>query len=243
MWAVFKREIVSFFASPTAYLIMGLFLFINGLFLWVFQGPFNIFDYGFADLSNFFLLAPWIFLFLIPAICMKSLSEEIKMGTLELMYIKPPSLWHMILGKYLAALVLALLAVIPTLVYVYSISELGASPGNLDIGLAIGSYLGLIFIAMTYAGISIFTSSLTDNQIVAFIGGLVLCFLLFYAGEGLATIVKNGETALFVQNLGLKARLDTMARGILDTRDIIYFMSISVLFLFLAVLQLKYRKR
>jgi ABC-2 type transport system permease protein len=218
-------------------------LIVNGLFLWVFQGEFNIFDSGFADLSNFFLLAPWILLLLIPAICMKSFSEEMKSGTLELLYISPTSLWQLVLAKYLAAVALGIIAVLPTLLYIFSLSELGIVTGNIDIGLAMGSYTGLAFLITTYAGISIFASSITDNQIVAFIGGLIICFLFFYFSEGLASLAEDGEGVMLIKNLGLKARFDTMARGILDSRDIIYCLSISFLFLYLTVAQLKYRKR
>jgi len=243
MWPLFKKEIISFFASPIAYLIIGIFLVINGLFLWVFEGGFNIFDYGFADLSNFFLLAPWIMLLLIPAVCMKSFSEEMRSGTLELLYISPISLWRLVLAKYFAALVLVIIALLPSLVYIYSLSELGSTVGNIDLGLALGSYIGLFFLISTYTGISLFTSSITDNQIVAFIGGLLLCFILYYFSEGLATLSSNADTVLFLQNLGLKERFETMARGILDTRDVVYFLSLSFLFLYLTVAQLKNRKR
>ncbi len=243
MWAIFKREITSFFASPIAYLIIGIFLVINGLFLWVFQGTFNIFDYGFADLSNFFLLAPWIMLLLIPAVCMKSFSEEMRSGTLELLYISPVSLWRLVLAKYFAALALAIIALLPTLLYIYSISELGSTTGNIDLGQALGSYIGLLFLIATYTSISLFASALTDNQIVAFIGGLIICFLFFYFSQGLATLADTADTALFLQKLGLKERFETMARGILDTRDVVYFLSLSFIFLYLTVGQLKNRKR
>ncbi len=243
MWAIFRKEISSFFASPVAYLIMVVFLILNGLFLWVFKGPFNILDFGFADLSNFFLLAPWVFLLLVPAISMKSFSEEIKLGTLELLYIKPTGIWQIVIGKYLAIVSLCLVAIIPTLIYIYCISALGTSPSNLDLGLALGSYLGLIFLIGTYAGISIFASSITDNQIVAFIAGLVLCFLAFYLWEAVAPELSSGSSAEFVRRLGLKARFDNMARGIIDTRDLIYFLSLSGFFLLLTVNSIKYRKR
>ncbi|MGI9548272.1 MAG: gliding motility-associated ABC transporter permease subunit GldF [Flavobacteriaceae bacterium] len=243
MWAVFRKEITSFFASPIAYLIIGIFLILNGLFLWVFEGTFNIFDYGFADLGNFFLLAPWILLLLIPAICMRSFSDEMKMGTLELIYISPASLWQIVLAKNLAAMLLSVLAVLPTLLYIYSISELGIEQGNLDVGLALGSYIGLLFLIMAYSSISVFTSSITDNQIVAFISGLLLCFVLFYLSEGLASLVQDGGNSLLLANMGLKARFETMARGILDSRDMIYFMSITALFIILTIFQLKYRAK
>ena len=243
MRAIIKREITSFFASPIAYLIIGIFLVINGLFLWVFQGSYNIFDYGFADLSNFFLLAPWILLLLIPAICMKSFAEEMRSGTLELLYISPISLWQLVLAKFIAAVTLSVIALLPSLLYVYSLSELGTTEGNIDLGLALGSYIGLVFLITTYTSISLFASSFTNNQIVAFIGGIIICFVLFYFSEGLATLTSSSDMALFLRNLGLKGRFDTMARGILDTRDVVYMLSISFLFLYLTVSQLKYRRR
>ena len=243
MWAIFKKEITSFFASPIAYLIIGLFLILCGLFLWVFQGPYNIFDYGFADMSNFFLLAPWIFLFIIPAISMRTFSEERKLGTLELLYIKPQGLWQIVLGKFSATVCLSLLALLPTLLYGYSISELGTTIGNLDTGLVIGSYIGLIFLLMAFASIGVYSSSITDNQIVAFIIALAFCFVVYFISEGLATVVEGGASSLFVKNIGLNARFESMARGVIDSRDIVYFLSISFFFLYLTVVQLKYRRR
>src|SRR5210317_112881 len=168
MWSVFKKEITSFFTTPVGYLVMGLFLVLTGLFLWVFKGPFNIFDYGFADLSLFFLLAPWIFLLLIPAVTMRSFSEERKLGTLELLLSKPLSTFSLVMGKYLGAFILVLTAVIPTLLYVGTIYELGTTAGNLDTGLVWGSYMGLVLLMAVYTAIGLFTSILTENQIVAF---------------------------------------------------------------------------
>ncbi len=239
MLAIFKREIRSFFTSLTGYLVIGLFLVLNGLFLWVFKGPFNIFDYGFADLGNFFLLAPWVFLFLIPAITMKSFSEEKKLGTLELLCIKPISLSHTVLGKFSGAFVLGLIALLPTLLYVYAVSRLGTTIGNLDMGLVIGSYFGTIFLMGCYTAIGLFASTLSENQIVAFIIGVVLCFLLYYGFEGLTTLFADGQVAVFVQNLGMKHHFESISRGVLDTRDLIYFISLTAFFLFLGVVQLK----
>jgi len=235
MIAIFKREIQSFFTSPIGYLVIGLFLVLTGLFLWVFKGPFNIFEYGFADLGNFFLLAPWVFLFLIPAITMKSFSEEKKLGTLELLFIKPISLWETVLGKFLGSLCLALIAILPTLLYVYTISQLGVSIGNLDLGLVLGSYFGLLFLIASYTAIGLFTSTLSENQIVAFIIGMVLCFVMLYGFESLATILPNGPVVLLVEQLGMKAHFESIARGVLDTRDIIYFASSTLFFLYLTV--------
>ncbi|GGW41506.1 gliding motility-associated ABC transporter permease subunit GldF [Arenibacter certesii] len=243
MIAIFKKEIQSFFTSPIGYLVIGLFLVLNGLFLWVFKGPFNIFEYGFADMGQFFLLAPWVFLFLIPAITMKSFSEEKKMGTLELLFIKPISLRDLVLGKFLGTFILALISVLPTLLYVYTIWELGTTVGNLDMGMIIGSYFGLLFLIAGYTAIGLFASSLSENQIVAFILSMVISFLLFYGFDAIATLIPSGDMHLIVKKLGMKAHFDSIARGVIDTRDIVYFIGICAFFLFLTINQLKNQKR
>jgi len=239
MLAIFKKEIRSFFSSSIGYLILGLFLLLNGLFLWIFKGGFNIFDYGFADLSNFFLLAPWVFLFLIPAVSMKSLSEEQKLGTLELLLIKPTAIFKIVLGKFLGVLVLCILAILPTIIYVYSISSLGLVEGNYDIGVVIGSYFGLLFILAMYASIGVFSSSLSDNQILSFIVAIVISFALFYGFEAIATLSSNGATQQTLKAFGAKNHFESIARGIVDTRDIIYFISFTFFFLYLTTIRLK----
>lgn len=243
MLAIFKREIQSFFTSPMGYLVIGLFLVLNGLFLWVFKGPFNIFEYGFADLSKFFLLAPWVFLFLIPAITMKSFSEERKLGTLELLFIKPITLWETVLGKFSGTFFLAFIAILPTLLYVYTISKLGVVIGNLDMGMVVGSYFGLLLLIANYTAIGLFASTLSENQIVAFIIGMVLCFLMFYGFESLSTVFPSGTVIFFVENLGMKAHFESIARGVLDTRDALYFISLTLFFLYLTILQLQNQNR
>ncbi|WP_430907477.1 gliding motility-associated ABC transporter permease subunit GldF [Maribacter sp. 2-571] len=240
MLAIFKREIQSFFTSSIGYLTIGLFLSLNGLFLWVFKGRFNIFEYGFADLGNFFLLAPWVFLFLIPAITMKSFSEEKKLGTLELLLIKPIGLRHLVLGKFLGAFALVLIALLPTSLYAYTVSQLGTTVGNLDTGLVIGSYFGMVFLVACYVAIGLFASTLSENQIVAFIVAVLLCFFLFYGFEGISTLFPEGNTAIVVKDLGMQAHFDGIARGVVDTRDLVYFVSVAAFFLFLTTLQLKY---
>ena len=164
MLAIFKREVLSFFTTPVGYLIIGFFLVLNGLFLWVFKGNFNIFDYGFADLGNFFLLTPWVFLFLIPAVTMKSFSEEKKAGTLELLFIKPLSIRETVYGKFFGALFLVLIALVPTILYGICISQLAIPEGNLDWGLIYGSYFGLFFLAMSYTAIGIFRTDKAGNR-------------------------------------------------------------------------------
>ncbi|WP_421804081.1 gliding motility-associated ABC transporter permease subunit GldF [Flagellimonas sp.] len=239
MFAIFKREVRSFFTSPIGYLIVGSFLLLNGLFLWVFKNEYNIFDYGFADLGSFFLLAPWIFVFLVPAITMKSFSEERKMGTLELLLIKPISIWKLVLGKFWGALLLCIIAVVPTLVYVFAISKLGMVEGNYDLGVVLGSYFGLLFLMACYTSIGIFASTLSDNQIIAFLVGILVCFLIFNGFDAIATLFSDGETQQTVQSLGAKAHFDSIARGVIDTRDLVYFISLTLVFLYLTFQRLK----
>ena len=239
MFAIFKREVRSFFTSPIGYLIVGAFLLLNGLFLWVFRGEYNIFDYGFADLGNFFLLAPWIFIFLVPAITMKSFSEERKMGTLELLLIKPISVWKLVLGKFWGAALLCIISVIPTIIYVFAISSLGMIEGNYDLGMVLGSYFGLLFLISTYTAIGLFASTLSDNQIIAFLVGILLCFLVFNGFDAVSSLFSDGESQQWVQNLGAKSHFNSIARGVIDTRDLVYFISMTLLFLYLTFQRLK----
>ncbi|WP_026452171.1 gliding motility-associated ABC transporter permease subunit GldF [Aequorivita capsosiphonis] len=233
MFTIIKREINSFFSSTIGYLVIGVFLVINGLFLWVFSGNYNILDAGFTDLSPFFELAPWVLLFLIPAVCMRAFSDEMKMGTLELLLTKPISLKQIVLGKYFGAVILILIALIPTILYVFTISELGNPAGNWDVGSTIGSYIGLLFLVFAYTSIGIFSSTFSQNQIVAFIISVFLCFVLYYGFDGFSSSSFN------ISDLGMKAHFDSVARGVLDTRDLIYFISITVFFIALTVLKLK----
>jgi len=235
MTALIKREISAFFASPIGYLVVGIFLVINGLFLWVFTGDYNILDAGFADLSSFFQLAPWVLLFLIPAVTMRSFSDELKMGTLELLLTKPISLKNIVLGKYFGAVILIMIALLPTLLYIITISELGNPSGNWDVGSTLGSYIGLLFLVCAYTAIGVFASTLSQNQIVAFIISVFLCFVLYYGFEGITSLGIDFP----IETLGMKAHFDSVARGVLDTRDIIYFLSIAVFFIYLTTLKLR----
>lgn len=233
MLAILKKEINSFFSTPIGYLVIGIFLITNGLFIWVFKGDYNILDYGFADLSGYYFIAPWIFIFLIPAITMKSFSEEKKQGTLELLLTRPIANWQLVLGKFLGAFSLILLALLPTLLYIYTVYQLGNPIGNIDLGSAIGAYIGLLGIALIYCAVGIFTSSISNNQIVAFILAVFLCFTLYYGFEGLSEI-----TGTSIEKIGVKSHFNTISKGIIDTRDITYFFSISALFLFFTSLTL-----
>lgn len=234
MFAILKKEINSFFASPMGYLVIAIFLLLNGLFLWVFRGDFNILNYGFADMSPFFLLAPWILIFLIPAVTMRSFSDEKKQGTLELLLTKPLSHLQIVLGKYFGALVLILIALLPTLLYVYTIYALGNPMGNLDVGSTMGSYFGLLFLVAAYTAIGVFTSTLSDNQIVSFILSVFLCFLFYIGFEGISEF----SSSTLIEQFGMSYHYRSMSRGVLDTRDIIYFLSLTVFFISLTKLNL-----
>jgi ABC-2 type transport system permease protein len=235
MLAILKKEINSFFASPIGYLVIAIFLLLNGLFLWVFKGEFNILDNGFADLSPFFLLAPWILIFLIPAVTMRSFSDEKKQGTLELLLTKPISTLQLVLGKYFGAFVLIIIALLPTILYVYTVYQLGNPAGNIDFGSTLGSYFGLLFLVAAYTAIGVFASTLSDNQIVAFIVAVFLCLFFFIGFEGIADVASSN----MIEQLGMNAHYKSMSRGVLDTRDIIYFLSVTILFVALTKFNIK----
>ncbi len=239
MLAIIQREIQSFFGSIIGYLVIAVFLIVNGLFLWVFEGSFNILDAGFADLSAFFQLAPWVLLFLIPAVTMRSFSDEKRMGTLELLLTKPLSLIQIVGGKYVGAVFLIVLALLPTLLYILTISELGNPEGNWDFGSTVGSYIGLLFLIIGYTAIGIFSSTLSENQIVAFIIAVFLCFFMYYGFEGLAGYSLFGSYDAYISSMGMQSHFDSVARGVLDTRDSVYSISVAFLFLGFTVLKLE----
>jgi ABC-2 type transport system permease protein len=237
MKAILLREIKSFFGSTIGYLVIALFLILNGLFLWVFEGEYNILKSGFADMTPFFSLSPWILIFLIPAVTMRSFSDEKKQGTLELLLTKPLSIWQIVNGKFLGALLLIVMAIIPTFIYVVAIYKLGMPEGNIDMGSTIGSYFGLVFLIAAYSAIGIFTSALSDNQIVAFIISVFLCFFFYFGFDGMASIAPAYSS--MITSLGMQDHFKSMGRGVIDTRDILYFVSLTVLFLSLTVYKLK----
>ncbi|HBK71598.1 MAG TPA: gliding motility-associated ABC transporter permease subunit GldF [Flavobacteriaceae bacterium] len=234
MIAILKKELNSFFASPIGYLVIAVFLIINGLFLWVFKGDFNILNAGFADLNSFFFIVPWFFLFLIPAITMRSFSDEFRLGTIEILKTKPLSDTQIVLGKFFGALILIILALIPTLIYVFSILKLGNPTNNLDFGSTLGSYIGLLFIAGAYTSIGLFTSTFSNNQIVAFIIAIIISFFMFYGFEALADL----ELSEALRSFGMYDHFKSISRGVIDTKDIVYFVSITIFFLFLTKLKL-----
>jgi ABC-2 type transport system permease protein len=241
MTSILKKEFNSFFSSSIAYLVIGVFLLMNGLFLWVFDDDFNILNAGFADLNSFFYISPWILLFLIPAITMKMFSDEFQTGTIEILQTQPITNWHIVLGKFFASLLLVIIAIAPTFVYVYSISELANPVGNIDLGSILGSYLGLILLAATYAAVGLFTSTLSKNQIVAFILGIFIVFLIYYGFDAAASLF--GEARYQVQLFGMNEHFKSISRGVIDTRDLLYFVSVIGLFLFVTQQQLIQQKK
>lgn len=239
MKALFIKELNSYFSSPIAYLAIAVYLIINGLYLWVLQSDFNLLHAGFSDLNAYFFLAPWIYVFLIPAISMRSFSEEYSTGTLELLKTKPITDGQIVLAKFFGIFVLMLLVLLPTLSYIYSIYMLGDPIGNIEMGATIGSYIGLIFLISSFAAIGLYASSISKNQIVSFVTGIVLSFLIYYGFEIVGTYQLFGSQDYMVKSLGMFAHFDSLGRGILDTRDLVYFFSVTVLFLGLTKMRIR----
>ena len=230
MFAIFKKEITGFFSSLTGYIVIIVFLLINSLFMWVLPGEWNILDNNYAGLDTLFFLSPWIFMFLVPAVTMRTIAEEKRMGTIELIYSRPITEREMIYGKYFASVILVLLALLPGLIYYYSVYTLGESPGNLDQGGTIGSFIGLFFLAAVYASAGIFASSLTDNQVIAFILAVLICFILFMGFDSFAYLPGLKKLDEFVIRMGINEHYKSISRGVIDVKDVVYFISVAVFF-------------
>lgn len=242
MTAIFFKEINAFFSSLIGYIVIGVFLVIMGLVMWVFP-DYSVIDGNYATLDTLFSMAPLIFMFLIPAVTMRSFAEERQSGAIELLVTRPVTDWQIVAGKFLACLVLVLFALLPTVLYYFSIYQLGAPKGNLDSGGILGSYIGLLFLASAFVAIGVFASSLTGNQIVAFVLATFLCFFTYLAFDYLSRLpVFFGKTDDIVQSFGIAYHYNSVSRGVLDTRDLTYFISISALFLAATVLSLGRRK-
>ncbi|NLI72306.1 MAG: gliding motility-associated ABC transporter permease subunit GldF [Bacteroidales bacterium] len=239
MLPILKKELRAFFSSAVGYIVIGLFLLLTGLFLWVIPGQFNVLDAGYANVDGLFYLAPWLFLFLCPAVTMRLFAEEKQTGTWELLVTKPITEWQIVLGKYFAGTIVVLLALLPTAIYFISVSFMAEPQGNVDIGQFWGSFIGLIFLASIYTAIGTFTSSLSKNQIIAFITALVLCFFLYYGFDLLTAFFTGGKKIQFIENLGIRAHYASMSRGVVDSRDVIYFVVTGVIFLTLTVWKVK----
>ena len=241
MISVFKREFFSYLNSFAAYITIGLFLLVSGLLLWFFPDT-SILEYGYAELGSFFSLAPFLFMFLIPAITMRSFAEERKEGTYILLATKPFTDWQIITAKYLACLLLTLFSLLPTLVYYYSVSALALPQGNVDGGAVAGSYIGLFLLGAAFTAIGVFTSSLTANQVVAFAVSVFLCFLFFSGFDSVSKISALQAINQHLAALGILEHYQSVGRGVLDSRDLAYFISLTILFLTFTKLTLGGRK-
>ncbi|KAB2867891.1 MAG: gliding motility-associated ABC transporter permease subunit GldF [Bacteroidales bacterium] len=242
MFAIFTKELKDFFSSLTGYISAIVFLLIIGLIMWVIPGDLNVLDSGYATLDSLFSIAPWVFLFLVPAVTMRTFSEEKRSGTIELILTRPISDTQMVLGKFFASVVLVLIILIPALLFYLSVYLLGNPVGNIDTGGTWGSFIGLFFLASAYAAVGIFTSSLTDNQIVSFILSMLLCFLLYTGLESLALLDAFSGIKYFLVSLSISEHYSSMSRGVIDTRDVVYFVALSALFLIFTRTKVESRK-
>jgi len=242
MLSIYRKEIVSFFSSIIGYMAIIVFLLLTGWFMWINPGEFNILDSGYATIDTLFFIAPWVFLFLVPAITMRSFAEERKTGTIELLLTHPITEVQLVVAKYLASLTLILLSLIPCLIYFFTVYWLGNPVGNIDFGGTWGSFIGLFFLASAYTSMGVFASSLTDNQIVAFIVSATLCFFMFTGFDGLALLSPLESINTFVISLGINDHYKSLSRGVIDLRDVFYFVSVSVIFMGASVLKLQSRK-
>ncbi|MCU0363509.1 MAG: gliding motility-associated ABC transporter permease subunit GldF [Bacteroidales bacterium] len=230
MFAIYRKEISGFFSSLTGYIVIIVFLVVNSLFMWVFPGELNILDSGYATLDTIFYISPWVFLFLVPAVTMRMIAEERKTGTIELLFVRPVSERGIVWGKFLAAVTLVLLALVPGIIFYVSVSILGETPGNLDKGGIAGSFIGLFLLASVYAAAGIFASSLTDNQVIAFILAVLACFILYMGFDSFAYLPGLKKLDELVLRLGVNEHYRSLSRGVLDSRDIAYFLAAAAIF-------------
>ena len=241
MFAILKKEFNGFLNSLIAYIVIAVFLVAIGMFMWVFPES-SVLEYGFADMQTLFSMAPWVFLFLIPAITMRTFAEEKREGTIELLLTKPITDLQLILGKYLAALLLALFALLPTLLYYYSVYELGNPRGNVDSAAVVGSYLGLTFLAGVFCAIGVFASSVSNNQIISFVIAVFLCFIIYTGFDSIASIPVWGKYGYLINQLGISYHYAAISKGLIDSRDVLYFLSVIAIMLLGTTLVLKSRK-
>jgi len=242
MLSLFLKEIKGFLSSVIGYLIIVVFLLIVCLFMWIFPTSFNIFNAGAANIDTLFIISPWVFLFLVPAITMNMFADEFRSGNMELLLTRPISEFTIVMAKYLAAVALVLIALLPTLLFLISIHLLADPIGNVDYGAIAGSYIGLFFLGAVYASIGIFASSLTKNVIISFLLGILFCFLFYLGFELLADLVSKGFITAFIIKLGINDHYSSISRGVIDSRDIVYFLSVITLFIFFSKIRLESRK-
>ena len=240
MLSLIFKEIRGFLGSLIGHIVVVVFLLLTGLFVWVF--PENILDTGYADLGPLFFIAPWVFLFLVPAVTMRSFSEERRTGTIEFLLTKPLSELQIVLAKYVAAVVLVIFALLPTLVYWFTVHELAVPKGNVDTGGIIGSYIGLLFLGACFAAIGLLSSALTDSQIVAFLIAVFLCFILYMGFELMTDFQSFGALEGPLKSIGIHSHYQSMSRGVVDLRDVLYYLATIVIFLLVTRTVLQSRK-
>jgi ABC-2 type transport system permease protein len=238
MFAIFRKEVNQFFSSPIAYIIMVVFLTAVGLMLWISPDT-SLLEYGYADLGTFFNLTPYVMLFLVPAITMRSIADEVRTGTLEWLLTKPVNRWAIVGGKFLACWLLVGLTLLPTLIYYISLFQLGNPRGNIDSAAVFGSYVGLLLLAAVFVAIGLWTSSLNDNQVVAFVLGVFVCFLLYVGLSSVADIDALGKVGYYVSYLAFDEQYRALGQGLIDSRNVVYFVSSTGFFLFLTTQRLR----
>lgn len=242
MLTLINKEIRSFLGSLVGYIVIAVFLTTIGLFMWVFPGDYNVLDNGFSSIGSLFFIGPWVFMFLIPAITMRLFSEESRTGTIELLLTKPITDFQIVLAKYIAGFSLVFFSLLPTLVYFYSVYQLGSPPGNIDTGGAWGSYFGLLFLGSVFVAIGLFASAITNNQIISFLIAVFLCFFCYAGFDAISALELFGSIDAFIIKLGINEHYRSMSRGVIDSRDVIYFLSVIFLFLLLTKTVLASRK-
>jgi len=242
MLNIFLKEINTFFSSLIGYIVIGVFLILMGLIMWVFP-DYSLLNYQYATMEQLFDIAPIIFMFLIPAITMRSFAEEKQNGTIELLTTRPLSDLSIILGKFFACVALVAFALLPTIIYYYTVYQLGSPKGNIDAGAIMGSYLGLLFLGATFVSIGVFASSITNNQIVAFILATFLCFFFYWAFDFLSRLPAFiGKVDDIVQMIGIDHHYVSMSRGVVDSRDVLYFLSVITMFIAMTQVSMESRK-
>lgn len=242
MLTLLFKEFRSFFNSISGYLIISIFLLATGLFIWIFPGNTNVLDGAYANLDSLFDMAPWIYLFLIPALCMRLFTDEKKSGTIELLLTRPISDFKIVLSKFLAALLLVVFSLLFCLTYYISIYYLGKPVGSIDVGAFWGSFLGLFFLAIGYLSIAVFAGSLTDNQIVAFLLSMVLCFSFYIGFDYLSELLVFQTIQTEIITIGISEHYRSLSRGVIDSRDVSYFISLALIFVFATRTVLQSRK-
>ncbi len=241
MFSIYRKEITGFLNSLIAYLVMIVFITFIGLFMWVFPDS-NIMDYGFADMESLFTFGPIAYLLLIPAITMRTFAEEKKDGTIELLMTKPLTDWQIILGKYFASFSLVVFALVPTLIYYFSVYTLGSPIGNIDSAAVFSSYIGLLLLGGVYTSIGILSSAITSNQIFSFIISLIVCYFFYDGISRMASLDLWEGSRNFLSQFSLSYHYEALSKGVLDSRNLIYFISITLIMLISTNLVLGSRK-